>query len=213
MKFTILTLFPNSFSYLQESIIKRATDKKLVEIEFVDFRQFSKNKHKSVDDKLYGGGRGMLLTCQPIYDAIQTIDPDRKATRIFFCAKGKKFDQDKAKVIAYGKQQHYILLCGHYEGVDERVLELCFDERISIGDYVLTGGELPASVFVDCVVRLLDGTLSKDAVQNESHFDGFLEEPQYTRPQNFKGLEVPKVLVDGNHQEIAKWRQENKTPL
>jgi len=198
------------FAPLKESILKRAQDKGLIEIEIINFRDFSACPHKKVDDTVYGGGQGMLLACQPIYDALKSIDPGRKAHRVYMCAKGETFTQTKAKELA-AKRKHIVLLCGHYEGVDERVLELCFDERISLGQFVLTGGELPAMVLVDAVARMVKGVLtSEECYRNESHYDGFLEEPQYTRPQEFMGKNVPEVLMSGNHKQIEEWRKSNR---
>ena len=200
------------FDAVKTSILSRAEKKGILEINLVNFREFSKNKHKKVDDYPFGGGEGMLLTCQPIYDCINFLDPNHKAHRVFLSPKGKIFSQSKAKVLA--KKQHIILLCGHYEGVDQRVIDLCIDEEISIGKYVLTGGEIPAMVVVDAVARMVDGVLSgSENKENESFYAGYLEHPQYTRPQEFMGLKVPEVLVSGNHEKVDKWKNENRIKI
>lgn len=209
MRLDILTLFSEMFAPLEASIIGRARKKKAIEINLVNFREYSADPHKKVDDKPFGGGDGMLLTCQPIYDCVNALDPKGEAKRIYMCPKGKIFNEQIAKTLA-STYNHIIILCGHYEGVDERVLELCNFERLSIGEYVLTGGELPAMVVVDAVARLSEGVLSRDSCfENESFYNGYLEHPQYTRPQEFMGLKVPEVLVGGNHAEVAKWKKEN----
>ncbi len=209
MRLDILTLFPEMFTPLESSIIGRAREKKLIEINVVNFRDYSADKHKKVDDKPFGGGDGMLLTCQPIYDCVQALDPENKAKRIYMCPKGKIFNEQIAKNLA-SEFDHIIILCGHYEGVDERVLTICGFEKLSIGEFVLTGGEIPAMVVVDAVARLCDGVLSRESCfENESFYNGYLEYPQYTRPQEFMGLKVPNVLVSGNHAQIEKWKKEN----
>ncbi len=205
MKISILTLFPEMFTALNESIIGRAKKAGKIEIEVVNIRDYSKDKHKKCDDAPFGGGAGMLMTPQPIADAILAVDPDRKAKRIYLSPKGETLSQKKVRELAVG--QDLVLLCGHYEGVDERVIELFIDEEISIGDYVLTGGELPAMVLVDSVARYVDGVITTESLSQESFSEGLLEYPQYTRPQVFMGLEVPEVLVSGDHKKVDEWRR------
>ena len=204
MKVDILTLFPEMFAPLNESIIGRAKEAKKIQINIYDIRDYTTNKHKKCDDYPFGGGAGMVMMPQPISDAIKSIDPEHKAKRIFMSPKGSVFTQKKVKDLIEAK--HVILLCGHYEGVDQRVIDKYIDEEISIGDYVLTGGELPAMVITDCLARYVDGVISEDSLLEESFSSGLLEYPQYTRPQEFEGVKVPEVLVSGNHQEVDKWR-------
>ena len=210
MRLDILTLFPDMFTPLKESIIKRATDKNLVEINIIQIRDFSQDAHKKTDDIPYGGGAGMVMTPQPLYDAIQSVKTPNSYV-IYLSPRGKVFNQPMARNLS--KCEHLILVCGHYEGIDERIIELCIDEEISIGDYVLTGGELPAMVLADSIIRLLDGAISQDSLSEESFTNNLLEYPQYTRPQNFKGLEVPEVLLSGHHANIAKWRKEKSIEI
>ena len=210
MRLDILTLFPDMFTPLKESIIKRATDKNLVEINLIQIRDFSQDAHKKTDDIPYGGGAGMVMTPQPLYDAIQSVKTPNSYV-IYLSPRGKVFNQPMARKLS--KCEHLILVCGHYEGIDERIIELCIDEEISIGDYVLTGGELPAMVLADSIIRLLDGAISQDSLSEESFTNNLLEYPQYTRPQNFKGLEVPEVLLSGHHANIAKWRKEKSIEI
>ncbi len=204
MKVDILTLFPEMFAPLNESIIGRAKEAKKIQINIYDIRDYTTNKHKKCDDYPFGGGAGMVMMPQPISDAIKSIDPEHKAKRIFMSPKGSVFTQKKVKDLIEAK--HVILLCGHYEGVDQRVIDKYIDEEISIGDYVLTGGELPAMVITDCLARYVDGVISEDSLLEESFSSGLLEYPQYTRPQEFEGVKVPDVLISGNHQEVDKWR-------
>ena len=204
MKVDILTLFPEMFTPLNESIIGRAVKSKKIEINVYDIRDYTKDKHKKCDDYPFGGGAGMVMTAQPIADAIKAIDPEHKAKRIFTSPKGSVFTQKRVKDLI--ESNHIIILCGHYEGVDQRVIDKYIDEEISIGDYVLTGGELPAMVITDCLARYVDGVISEDSLNEESISSGLLEYPQYTRPQEFEGVKVPDVLVSGNHQEVDKWR-------
>ena len=211
MKITVLTLFPEMFAPLRESIIGRATEKGRLEIEIVNIRDYAENKHKKCDDYPFGGGAGMVMMPQPIDGAVQAVDPERKARRIYTSPKGAAFTQQKAAELSgYG---HIVILCGHYEGVDQRVLDLEFDEDISIGDYVLTGGELPAMVICDCVARLIDGVISDGSLVDESFTGGLLEYPQYTRPAEYRGLSVPEVLLSGNHAEVDKWRREQSEKI
>ena len=208
MKFDVLTLFPEMFDTLNSSIIKRAKEKNLIEINLINIRDFSKDKHKHVDDTPYGGGAGMLIMPDVVYDAYSSVKSE-DAKVIYLSPKGKVLNQNKVKELA--KSQHLILLCGHYEGIDQRVLDEIVDEEISIGDYVLTGGELPAMVLIDSVSRYVEGVLSKDSTNEESFSESkenLLEYPEYTRPLEFRGKMVPEVLTSGNHKEIEKWRKE-----
>ncbi len=211
MKISILTLFPEMFSALDESIIGRAKKSGKVEINAVNIRDYSKDKHKKCDDAPFGGGAGMLMTPQPIADAITAVDPDRKAKRIYLSPKGKTLSQAMVKELA--KEEELVLLCGHYEGVDQRVIDLFIDEEVSIGDYVLTGGELPAMVLVDSVCRYVGGVIATTSLDEESFSSGILEYPQYTRPQSFMGLDVPEVLVSGDHKKVDDWRREQAIAL
>ena len=203
MKFSILTLFPEMFETIKHSIIERASKKNLISINLINIRDFSKDKHKHVDDTPYGGGAGMVIRPDVVYDAFSSIK-DKNAKVIHLSPKGEKLNQNKVKELA--KENHLILLCGHYEGIDQRVLDEVVDEEISIGDYVLTGGELPAMVLLDSVSRYVDGVLAKDSIKEESFSNNLLEYPQYTRPEVFNGKKVPEVLTSGNHQEVDKWR-------
>lgn len=205
MKIDILTLFPNMFPpVLNESIIGRACENNIVDLSYVDIRDFSNNKHNKVDDYSYGGGMGMLMKPEPIYDAIESVKTEN-ARVIYLSPKGRVYNQQLA--LELSKEDHLVLLCGHYEGIDNRIVENYVTDEISIGDYVLTGGELGAMVVVDSVVRLLPGVLSdEDSFVIESHYDGLLEYPQYTRPRDFRGHEVPEVLLSGNHKKIEEWR-------
>lgn len=209
MKFDILTLFPGMFdAVLGESIIGRARDKGIIQINAVDIRSFSTNKHRKVDDYPFGGGTGMVMGVQPIYDAYLSLTKELnyKPRVIYMSPQGKVLDQKLAQSLK--ESEHLILLCGHYEGVDERIIEEIVDEEISIGDYVLTGGEIPAMVIIDCVSRLCEGVLpSSEAYESESHYNGLLEYPQYTRPSEFKGKKVPEILLSGHHANIEKWRK------
>ena len=205
MKIDVLTLFPEAFSYLDCSILKRAKEKKLLEIKLTNIRDFSLDKHKKCDDYPFGGGAGMLMMIQPLYDAIKSVKK-RNSTLIFPSPKGKVFDHHDAQELA--KKKHLIFICGHYEGVDERLFELFDIKQFSIGDYVLTGGELPSMVMIDSITRQIDGVLGKDSLSEESFSSGSLEYPQYTRPAVFKNKTVPAVLLSGNHQEIANWRKQ-----
>ena len=205
MKIDILTLFPEAFSYLDCSILKRAKEKKLLEIKLTNIRDFSLDKHKKCDDYPFGGGAGMLMMIQPLYDAIKSVKK-RNSTLIFPSPKGKVFDHNDAQELA--KKKHLVFICGHYEGVDERLFELFDIKQFSIGDYVLTGGELPSMVMIDSISRQIEGVLAKDSLSEESFSSGGLEYPQYTRPAVFKKKAVPAVLLSGNHQEIASWRKQ-----
>ena len=208
MKIDILTLFPEMFAPLQTSLIGKAQEKSLVDINIIDFREYSAEKHKKVDDYPYGGGAGMLIQAQPVYDAIMDKKTENSKV-IYLSPKGKVLDQEMVETLA--KEDHLILLCGHYEGIDERAIELCVDEQVSIGDYVLTGGELPAMVLTDSILRYVPEVLhSSESTMEESFGDGLLEYPQYTHPREFMGLSVPEVLISGNHAKIAEWRQNKR---
>lgn len=205
MKIDILTLFPEFFSKLYKwSIIGRAIEKGIVEINSTNIRDFSKNKHKKVDDYPFGGGPGMVMAPGPIYRAINSVRDDSSKV-IYLSPQGKKMNQKVANRLS--KERHLVLLCGHYEGIDNRIIDNYIDEEISIGDYVLTGGEIPAMVVIDSIIRLLPGVLkSEESYSEESHYNGLLEYPQYTRPREFKNLTVPDILLSGNHKKIKEWR-------
>ena len=207
MKFDVLTLFPEMFEPMKHSIIERASEKDLIDINLINIRDFSKDKHKKVDDTPYGGGAGMVMKADVVYDAYKSLKA-AKAKVIYMSPQGKVLNQSKVQALA--EEEHIILLCGHYEGIDQRVLDEIVDEEISIGDYVLTGGELPAMVLIDSVSRYVDGVLSNSSTVEESFSgeDKLLEYPEYTRPAEFHGMKVPEVLTSGNHQEIARWRRE-----
>ena len=205
MKFDVLTLFPEMFEPIKQSIIGRALEKDCLKINLINIRDFSKDKHKKVDDTVYGGGAGMLIKPDVVWDAYNSVK-SKNSKVIYLSPKGKVLCQSKVESLA--KEEHLILLCGHYEGIDQRVLDEIVDEEISVGDYVLTGGELPAMVVVDSVSRYVNGVLSEGSTNEESFSNNLLEYPQYTRPENFHGNSVPEVLTSGNHQEIAKWRFE-----
>ncbi len=207
MKFSVLTLFPEMLSALGESIIGRAINKGIIETEYINIRDYSKDKHRRVDDYPYGAGGGMVMQPQPIYDAYKAVAGENKPHVIYMSPQGATLTQNKAKELA--QNDHIVILCGHYEGVDERILEEIVDEEISIGDYVLTGGELPAMVLIDCVCRMIEGVLdSSETASVESHYNGLLEYPQYTRPPEFMGRQVPEILLGGHHANIEKWRRE-----
>ena len=211
MKIIILTLFPEMFAPLQHSIIKRTVERGLVDIQVVNFRDFAKPPHRKVDDTPAGGGAGMVLMAQPIVDCIEKLDPKREFHRIFLTPSAKTITQSRINELGSAGKD-LILLCGHYKGVDQRVIDLCIDEEISIGEYVLTGGELPAMVLVDAIVRQIPGALATESLESESHMqDGRWEYPKYTNPREFRGLEIPRVLLSGNHAEIDKWKRENST--
>jgi tRNA (guanine37-N1)-methyltransferase len=213
MRIDILSLFPEMFSPLKESILKRATESGKLEINFINIRDYSTDKHKKCDDYTFGGGPGMLMMPQPIYDAITSIDGYKEALKIYMSPKGKVFTQEKSKQLA-NSYNHIIILCGHYEGIDQRIIDLLIDEEISIGDYVLTGGEIPAMVVVDALSRHIDGVLHSDeSAEIETFSNGELEYPQYTKPRKFMGLDVPEVLLSGDHGKIAKWRKEQSEKL
>ena len=202
MKIDILTLFPEMFAPMKESILKRATESGLLEINVINIRDYSKDKHKKCDDYTFGGGPGMLMMPQPIYDAMTSIEGYERALKIYMSPKGATFTQKKSRFIAMN-YEHLIILCGHYEGVDQRIIDMLIDEEISIGDYVLTGGEIPAMVVVDAVARHIDGVLhSFESTEVESFENNLLEYPQYTKPREFMGMEVPEVLLSGDTAEL-----------
>lgn len=211
MKIRILTIFPGMLrAAMGESILGRANSAGIVDIDAVDIRPFSQNKHKNTDDYPFGGGAGMLMLAQPIVDCTEFVDErltrngGKKPRHIYLSPRGRTFDQKIAEELS--QEESIVFLCGHYEGVDERVNTL-IDEEISIGDYVLTGGELPAMVLVDCLSRFIPGVLgSEESAEDESHANGLLEYPQYTRPASFRGLDVPEILLNGHHANIQKWR-------
>ncbi len=211
MKITVLTLFPEMFTPLFRSILGRAQNGGKIEISVVNIRDFSDNKHFKCDDYPFGGGAGMVMMPQPIASAIRSVDPEHKAHRIYLSPKGRTFKQDD--VFGLLEYEHILLLCGHYEGVDQRIIDLYIDEEISIGDYVLTGGELPAMVVCDCLARYVDGVISSKSLVDETFGENGLEYPQYTRPAVFEGVAVPEVLLSGNHADIDKWRRERSRAL
>ena len=211
MRIDILTLFPEMFTALGESILGRAQKAGKIQINVVNIRDYTEDKHLKCDDYPFGGGAGMVMMAPPIGNAIEAIDPEHKAHRIYLSPKGQVLKQQK--VFELIEKEHIIMLCGHYEGVDQRVIDLFIDEEISIGDYVLTGGELPAMVLTDCVSRYVDGVISTSSLVDESFSDNLLEYPQYTRPQEYKGLSVPEVLRSGDHAKVDAWRREQAIQL
>ncbi len=211
MKINVLTLFPEMFAPLRESIIGRAVDGGKLRLEIINIRDYAENKHKKTDDYPFGGGAGMVMTPQPVASCIRAVDPEHKSRRVYLSPKGRTFKQsDVFRLLEYGE---LTLLCGHYEGVDQRVLDKYIDEEISIGDYVLTGGELPAMVVCDCLARYVEGVISDGSLVDESFSDGKLEYPQYTRPAVFEGEAVPEVLLSGDHRKIDEWRRKKSEEL
>ena len=210
MLFSILTLFPEMFEGIKYSVIGKAIEKKIIEINLINIRDFSKDKHKKVDDTPYGGGAGMVMKPDVVYDAYLSVK-NENAKVIYLSPKGKTLNQEKVEKLS--KEKHIVLLCGHYEGIDQRVLDEIVDEEISIGDYVLTGGEIPAMVLIDSVSRYIDGVITKESTQEESFSNGFLEYPQYTRPEIFLDKKVPEVLLSGHHENIKKWREEESLKI
>ncbi|MCI8403807.1 MAG: tRNA (guanosine(37)-N1)-methyltransferase TrmD [Clostridia bacterium] len=210
MRFDVLTLFPQMFdAVLGDSIIGRARENKLLEMNFIDIRDFTLNKHRKVDDYPYSGGGGMLMNPQPVYDAYMSVAKglDYKPLTIYMSPQGKVFNQTIAADLS--KEKHIVLLCGHYEGIDQRVIDEIVDMELSVGDFVLTGGEIPAMTVIDTVSRLIPGVLSAEtSYENESHFNGLLEYPQYTRPAEWHGVSIPDVLISGHHANIEKWKRE-----
>jgi len=210
MKFSVLTLFPDQIrNFLNESIIGRALEKGVIELDAVNIRDFSGNRYGKVDDTLFGGGTGMLMQCEPVYQAFSSLyDPssEKKPHCVFMSPKGSVLTQDKARELA--SYEHLVILCGHYEGIDQRVLDEIVDEDLSIGDYVLTGGEVAACVVIDCVSRMIDGVLpNSEAYEEESHMQGYLEAPQFTKPNIWHDKKVPEVMLSGNHAKIKEWKR------
>ena len=205
MKFDILTLFPEMFESLNTSILGRAREKNIIDVNLINIRDFSEDKHKKVDDTPYGGGAGMVMRPDVVYSAYSSVKK-KNSKVIYMSPQGKVLNQKKVQELS--KEEHLIILCGHYEGIDQRVLDKIVDEEISIGDYVLTGGEIPAMVLVDTISRYVEGVLSEDSTSEESFSNGFLEYPQYTRPEVFMDEKVPDVLISGHHENIDKWRRE-----
>ena len=205
VRFDILTLFPEMIEgMLNQSILKRAIEKKIIEVNIINFRDFSTNKHSTVDDYAYGGGAGMLISVEPIHLAMKTIPNIDKAYKILTSPSGNVYNQNKAEKLS--KLDHIVIVCGHYEGIDNRILDY-IDEEISIGDYVLTGGEIPACAIIDSIARLVPGVISDESIVGESFTMGLLEYPQYTRPYEYDGKKVPDVLVSGHHANIKKWQR------
>lgn len=210
MKIDVLTLFPNMFNgVFAESIIKRAMENNLVEINIHNIRDYSKDPHKKVDDTPYGGGAGMVLMCQPIFDAVKDLRRDNSKV-ILLTPSGQLYKQSIALDLSC--EEHLIIICGHYEGFDERIKTIC-DMELSIGDYILTGGEIPAMVLIDSITRLIDGVIRKESYLNESFTDNLLDYPTYTKPRVYAGLVVPDVLVNGDHAKIDKWRREQQIEI
>lgn len=212
MKFDILTLFPEMFEPLKTSVIGKAVQKEQITINLVNIRDFSKDKHKKVDDTPYGGGAGMVMKPDVVYSAYQSVEKQsQKAKVIYMSPQGKTLNQQKVEELS--KESHLIILCGHYEGIDQRVLDKIVDEEISIGDYVLTGGEIPAMVLIDSVSRYVEGVLNQESIQEESFSNGMLEYPQYTRPEVFEGESVPEILLSGHHEKIDRWRKQKSLEM
>lgn len=212
MKFDILTLFPEMFEPLKTSVIGKAVQKEQITINLVNIRDFSKDKHKKVDDTPYGGGAGMVMKPDVVYSAYQSVEKQsQKAKVIYMSPQGKTLNQQKVEELS--KESHLIILCGHYEGIDQRVLDKIVDEEISIGDYVLTGGEIPAMVLIDSVSRYVEGVLNQESIQEESFSNGMLEYPQYTRPEVFEGESVPEILLSGHHEKIDRWRKQKSLEI
>lgn len=211
MNITVLTLFPEMFAPLYESVIGRAVNGGKLNIKIVNIRDYAENKHFKCDDYPFGGGAGMVMMPQPIGSAIEAVDPDHRAHRIYMSPRGRVFTQKRA--VELSELGDILILCGHYEGVDQRVIDLYIDEELSVGDYVLTGGELPAMVVCDCVARYVEGVISGESLKDESFSAGLLEYPQYTRPAVYKGLSVPEVLLSGNHEKVDAWRREQSLEI
>lgn len=212
MKIDVLTLFPEMFDSLNASLLGKAQEKNIIDIKVHNIRDYSTDKHGKCDDYTFGGGAGMLMTPQPIHDCISAVDTTHSALRIYLSPKGEKLNQSIVRELS--AYEHILLLCGHYEGVDQRVIDMDIDREISIGDYVLTGGEYPAMVVIDCVSRYVDGVLgSEQSTVDESFSDNSLEYPQYTRPQDFLGHVVPPVLVSGDHAKVEQWRKEQSKEI
>lgn len=210
MKFDVLTLFPEMFEPLKTSIIGKAVEKGILTINLINMRDFSKDKHRKVDDTPYGGGAGMIMKPDIVYQAYQSVK-EKNAKVIYMSPQGKTLNQKMIENLS--QESHLILLCGHYEGIDQRVLDKIVDEEISIGDYVLTGGEIPAMALIDSVSRYVAGVLKQDSIQEESFSNGLLEYPQYTRPEVFEGEKVPEILLSGHHEKIERWRKEKSIEM
>lgn len=207
MKFDVLTIFPQYFSVLNESLLGKAIEDGKFDVQVTNIRDYTKDKHLKTDDTPYGGGAGMVMTPDPIVSAIEAVDPHHEAWRVYMSPRGTVLNQQKVESLA--KEERILILCGDYEGVDQRAIDICIDEELSIGDYVLTGGELPALVTINTVARYIDGVLGSDeSTKEESFSNGLLEYPQYTRPEVYRGYSVPEVLLGGNHKDIEKWRLE-----
>jgi len=212
MRITVLTVFPEMFGVLNSSVVGKALQKKVFEVDVVNIRDYSTDKHKRTDDAPFGGGAGLVMTAQPIVSAIRTCDPNRRTKRVYLSPKGRRLTQEIVKELS--EVPELLLLCGSFEGVDQRAIDLEIDDEISIGDYVLTSGELPALVLINAVSRYIGGVLhSPSSTEEESFSDGLLEYPHYTRPAVFEGLAVPEVLLSGNHEKIAQWRKEQSERL
>lgn len=212
MNFDILTIFPEYFDVLKSGLIGKAIESGKFSVNIVNIRDFSQDKHFKTDDTPYGGGAGMVMTPDPLVRAIEGTDPNHNAKRIYLSPKGRTLNQKVVQELA--KEERLMFVCGNYEGIDERVIELCIDDEISIGDYVLTGGELASLVCLNAVARYIDGVLhSSESTSEESFSTNLLEYPQYTRPAEYRGLKVPEVLLNGNHKEIAKWRYEKSLEI
>lgn len=212
MKFNILTLFPEAYLPLQSGVIGRAVKKGIIVLNIVNIRDYSLDKHKKCDDAPYGGGAGMVMTAQPLTDAVNAVDSKRKSKRIYLSPKGTRLDQNKVKELA--EYEELTLVCGCYEGVDQRFIDAEIDEEISVGDYILTGGELASMIIVNAVSRLKDGVLGNNETTEEESFENYLlEYPQYTKPRVYNGIEVPDILLSGNHELIKKWRLKQSVRL
>ncbi len=207
MKIEVLTLFPEMFAALDSSLMGKAKENGIYELNCHNIRDYSTDKHKKCDDTPFGGGAGMVMTPQPIHDCISSVDPEHKSLRIFMSPRGKRLEQKIVRELS--EQNNILILCGHYEGVDQRIIDMDIDMELSIGDYVLSGGELPAMVLIDSILRYVPNVLgNSQSTADESFSDSLLEYPQYTRPQEFNGLTVPEVLISGNHKNIERWRKE-----
>lgn len=206
MRIDILTLFPNMFEPINESILKRGVENGILEINIVNIRDFASAPHFKCDDVPFGGGAGMVMMCEPLFKAIESVI-DEKSNIFYMSPRGKVFNQEMAKEIS--KMEHIVLLCGHYEGIDQRVIDYFNIQELSVGDYVLTGGELPAMIVADAVARLVPSVISSESLTDESFSNGLLEYNQYTRPAEFRNLKVPEVLLSGNHSKIKEWREKN----
>ncbi len=205
MRIDILTLFPNMYEgFLTESIIKRAIEKKLVNVNIIDIRDYTPYKNNQVDDYSFGGGSGMIMMCEPVFNAVESVKDDESYI-ILMSPRGKTYNQNNAYNLS--NKKHIIIICGHYEGFDERIYSLA-DEVISIGDFILTGGELPSMMISDSIIRLIDGVITKESLETESFNDNLLDYPVYTKPRSYKGMDVPEVLVSGDHKKINEYREE-----